>query len=61
MKHVRTLSQTPAPAQTSLCNAIDNDFQAWLCFALTVLSDIFLPLVQLKQPEDPPAGTTETT
>ncbi len=54
MKHLRSLSQRPALAQsTSLCTNIDNDFQAQLCFVFEVLTSFFLPLVQLKQPEEP--------
>ncbi len=59
MRHIKKMSRVPGRAETGLCTAIDNDFQAQLCFMYQVMTSFFLPVLQLKQPEDP-TDTNET-
>ncbi len=52
MKHVRKISRGPAQAQSGLCDNIDNDYQAMLCFMIQLLTAFFLPLADIKKPEE---------
>lgn len=53
MRHVKSLSRVPQKAQTALnCDTISSDFQAQLCFVITLLISFFLPLAELKQPAE---------
>ncbi len=48
MRHVRCISMQPAKAQTGICEAVDTDFQARLCFAMEFFTSFLLPIVTLK-------------
>ncbi len=49
MRHVKAISRTPARAQ-SICDNLDNDYQAFLCFFFEFLVAFILPLVDVKTP-----------
>ena len=59
MRHVRTISLRPVQAQTGICEGIESDFQARLCFLLQFLTGFLLPFMQLKSGD--PNGNEEET
>jgi hypothetical protein len=62
MRHLGRISALPARAQTegdngaAICNDINNDFQAQLCFFTELLINFFLPVFTLKASINPDAG-----
>jgi len=51
VKHLHRISALPPRAQTTgVCGTVSSDFQAQLCFLLTILTQFFLPLAQIKNP-----------
>jgi hypothetical protein len=64
MRHMTLVSKRPKLAvDTGLCGTIGSDFQAQLCFVLSFLSSVFVPLfqgvIQLKTEYINPPDTTE--
>ncbi len=60
MKRIRRVTNKPLRAQqqgTDFCTNIESDYQAFLCFLLSVLTNFFLPLAEIKKPQE----TTNTT
>ncbi len=59
MKRIQVLTKMPQKAQqgTNFCANIESDYQAFLCFLLSVLTNFFLPLAEIKKPQE----TTNTT
>ncbi len=51
MNHLQRISRPPAKAQ-DICNNIQSDYQAMMCFLINLLTAFFLPLAQLKSPND---------
>ena len=49
--HIKGISRRPVKAQ-SICDSIDNEYQAMLCFLLQLLTDFFLPLADIKKPPE---------
>lgn len=59
MRHVRRISTAPVKAQSEgVCEAIESDFQARLCFSIQFLTGFLLPVLQLKDGEEPAETTT---
>ncbi len=60
MRHLQAISRVPRSASTgpNVCTGVSSDFQARLCFLFQLLVDFFLPLAELKAPDD---GTDTTT
>ena len=56
MMHIRGISRRPVKAQ-SICDDIDNEYQAMLCFLMQLLTQFFLPLSDIKSPSEPETGT----
>ena len=57
MKHVMAVSKAPPKAQSGLCQSFESDLQVQLCFLLELLTQFFLPVAAIKNPEDDtPAG-----
>lgn len=49
MRHLKRVSNLPAPAQTSgLCEDITTEGQAKFCFVLSFLEGFLLPVMELK-------------
>lgn len=48
MRHLRPV--TSLPRQASLCNNFQSDFQVRLCFIFELLTGLFLPIFQVKNP-----------
>lgn len=59
MKRIQCITVKPSKAQQSsdFCSNIESDYQAFLCFLLSVLTNFFLPLAEIKKPQE----TTNTT
>ncbi len=59
MKRIERITLNPVKAQqsTNFCSNIESDYQAFLCFLLSVLTNFFLPLAEIKKPQE----TTNTT
>ena len=49
MHHIQRISRPPAKAQ-DICDNIQSDYQAMMCFLLELLTAFFLPLAQMKDP-----------
>lgn len=57
MRHVKNITRVPLKAQSGLsCDTVTSDFQAQLCFVVTLLINFFLPLAEIKQPADEVEG-----
>ncbi len=54
MKRIRCITLKPLRAQqsTNFCTNIESDYQAFLCFLLSVLTNFFLPLAEIKKPQE---------
>lgn len=49
MRHLKRVSNLPAPAQTSgLCEDITTEGQAKFCFVLSFLEGFLLPVIEMK-------------
>lgn len=48
MRHVRPV--TALPSSAALCQNFQSDFQVRLCFIFELLTGLFLPILQLKNP-----------
>jgi hypothetical protein len=50
MRHTKPLSRIPARAQVTggVCDNINSNSQATLCFLLQLLTSFFLPVAQIK-------------
>ncbi|HNR31938.1 MAG TPA: hypothetical protein PKI11_13695 [Candidatus Hydrogenedentes bacterium] len=48
MKHVVSVSRTPAAASSDLCTNPTSDLQVKLCFLSTVLTGFFVPVLEIK-------------
>lgn len=48
MKHSNTLSRTPTAAASDLCTNPTSDYQVKLCFLTSILTDFFVPVLQIK-------------
>jgi len=61
MKRIRPITLMPQKAQqeSAFCSNLESDYQAFLCFLLSVLTSFFLPLAEIKKPQE--TTTTETT
>jgi len=61
MKRIQCITVKPSKAQqgqgSNFCTNIGSDYQAFLCFLLSVLTNFFLPLAEIKKPQE----TTNTT
>lgn len=60
MKRVKRITIKPLKAQqgTNFCTNIESDYQAFLCFLLSVLTNFFLPLAEIKKPQETTNATT---
>jgi len=59
MRHLRSISTIPRKAQeTGVCEGIESDFQARLCFMIQFLTSFILPWLELKDGGDN-GGETE--
>ncbi|MBP8131654.1 MAG: hypothetical protein KA184_18905 [Candidatus Hydrogenedentes bacterium] len=47
MKHVCTVSRAPYAA-SDLCTNPTSDYQVKLCFLVSILTDFFVPVLQIK-------------
>lgn len=60
MNRVRQITYKPRYAQqSSFCANPQSDYHAFLCFLLEVLTGFFLPLANLKKPQENQNTTTQ--
>jgi hypothetical protein len=64
MKHLAEMTRAPQPAQSNaLCTSPTSDYQVFLCFFISALTDFLLPVLGLKTPSgggtEDPVDTTE--
>ncbi|HOK09464.1 MAG TPA: hypothetical protein PLT82_07720 [Candidatus Hydrogenedens sp.] len=57
MKRIKSMTSLPRRAQQQetgggFCTKIESDYQAFLCFLLEVLTGFFLPLAEIKKPQE---------
>ncbi|MCX8063686.1 MAG: hypothetical protein N3G21_00750 [Candidatus Hydrogenedentes bacterium] len=59
---IKKITFKPVLAQqsTNFCANPQSDYQAFLCFLLNVLVNFFLPLAEIKKPQEPGSETTTT-
>jgi hypothetical protein len=50
MRHIRPVSSVPAKATSALCSDFQSDFQVQLCFIVELLTGLFLPIFEIKNP-----------
>ncbi len=50
MRHIRPVSSMPAKATSTLCSDFQSDFQVQLCFIVELLTGLFLPIFEIKNP-----------
>ena len=60
---VKKITLRPVLAQQSndFCANPQSDYQAFLCFLYNVLINFFLPLAEIKKPQDTTTDATTTT
>ncbi len=62
MKRIRPITLMPQKAQQGgdFCTNLESDYQAFLCFLLSVLTNFFLPLAEIKKPQETTTPETPT-
>lgn len=62
MKHCQAISRAPRTAASPLCTSPTSDFQVTMCFLLSILTDFFVPVLDIvKGTQDDNTTDGDTT